>query len=378
MATFELEKMSVRKKKPLLVDILTFAMKHRVLMMFSCLLLSCVILVTMNSGAYVDYSMNGSKSRRFSSGQLAVKNGIPRHDSLPPDTSTNTFDDLDDVYDDIFQEMDKIPFNDNLPSTTSEGGTGYYEDDLFVADTSQLSKEELLQRRSKIVEEKLVEVVSKPDLLRDEDTVWGQAFKFIVESDKRQLKPSDDLLIQRYVLALIYYATSGPEWKYGNLHFLTEVHECHWKKKVKNTLVGVIDCEGMHVTSLELSGQDLSGPLLAEIGLLERLNVLDLGNNYLTGTLPSQLGNLKKLTHLTLASNLLTGSIPVELGYLEKAEEVLLQFNSIRGTVPLSMCSLKNEKNLKNFWTDCAASTPPLFCNCCTFCCNGFQDCAQP
>jgi len=349
MGTFELETINTRKRKPIWVEILKCAMQHRVAMIFSFVLLSGVVLSTINPGRYDEYGMGLSTVQKLEANEDEKKGTDPG--------------------DDMFQ---------NLASDFSKNDPDVYDDDLFVVDPKRMSKEELLGYRYKEIEAKLKDSISRPDLLRDEDTVYGKAFKFVVETDKRQLKPSDDLLIQRYVLALIYYATNGEEWKYGNLHFLTEVHECHWKKRVKKTWVGVIDCEGMHVTNLELSGQNLNGPVIAEIGLLERLTTLDLGNNFLSSTLPSQLGNLKKLTHLTLASNVISGSIPVELGQLDKAEEILLQFNSFKGAVPESMCALKKDKSLNNFWTDCASSSPPLFCNCCTSCCNGFEACAAP
>lgn len=349
MGTFELETINTRKKRPIWVEMLKCAMQHRVAMIFSFVLLSGVVLSTLNPGTYDDYGMGVSKVQKLESHEDSNKGTDPG---------------------------DEMPHNQ--ASDFSKNDPDYYEDDLFVMDVKKMSKEERLVYRSNGIEAKLVDLISRPDLLRDADTVYGKAFQFIVEVDKRQLEVSDDLLIQLYVLALIYYATNGDEWNYGNLHFLTEVHECHWKKRVKKTWVGVIDCEGMHVTNLELSGQNLHGPVIAEIGLLERLTILDLGNNFLSSTLPSHLGNLKKLTHLTLASNVLSGSIPVELGQLDKAEEILLQFNSFKGAVPESMCALKKDKNLTNFWTDCAGSSPPLFCNCCTSCCNGFAACAVP
>lgn len=55
---------------------------------------------------------------------------------------------------------------------------------------------------------------------------------------------------------------------------------------------------------------------------------------------------------------------------------MLLQFNELEGSVADAICDLK-EKKLHNFWTDCASSNPPLYCACCTVCCDGLKNCAS-
>lgn len=353
MKSFEIQNGVARKKTPIWVTIAVFAMQHRVAILFSFLLASAVFLNSMNQGATDGYAENSAKVKSFSLNE-------------------------DDVKFDVSEMYSEANFNDAASVSSSFYGNDY-DDDIFVEDIDNMSEEELLTYRTTSIEARLGGAVSRLDLLRDKSTPYGKAFDFIVKLDKRQLEPTDDLLIQRYVLALIYYSNNGENWSYGNLHFLTEVHECHWKKKAKTTLVGVIDCDsGLRVTKLELSGQNLNGPIPTEIGLLDRLTSLDLGNNMITGTLPSQLGQLVKLKYLSLVSNICSGAIPTELGQLDKAEEILLHFNELTGSVPESMCDLKNDKVLYNLWTDCAASTPPLYCKCCTMCCNGFEACGSP
>lgn len=65
---------------------------------------------------------------------------------------------------------------------------------------------------------------------------------------------------------------------------------------------------------LDLSGNDLSGSLQAEVRHLQDLKVLDLSNNKFTGV-PAEIGQLKNLRVLNLSNNLLTG-LPNELGNL--------------------------------------------------------------
>lgn len=82
------------------------------------------------------------------------------------------------------------------------------------------------------------------ELLADKNTAHGKAYDFIVNRDKRNLKPEDPQLIQRFVLTLLFYATGGHDennpaeettnrggWDSDMAHFLSGLHECHWVKK---------------------------------------------------------------------------------------------------------------------------------------------------
>lgn len=68
------------------------------------------------------------------------------------------------------------------------------------------------------------------------------------------------------------------------------------------------------LTSLDLSGNMLTGAPQSQIGQLKNLTTLDLSNNQLTG-LPAELGQLSKLEVLNVSNNQLTG-LPMELGNL--------------------------------------------------------------
>lgn len=252
------------------------------------------------------------------------------------------------------------------------------EDDWLEIEEKAESPDELLRfRKASILNRIIDEGVSSSQALYNNSSPQGMAFNFIAEHDKRQLHPDEDLILQRYALAVLYFATQGSEWTYGNLHFLTGVHECHWQKKVHMSLLGVAACDGkMHVTHIQLSGINLEGNVPSEIRVMKRLEKLDLGNNALKGTIPSELGELNKMNYLALNTNFLTGKIPEEIREMENAEEILLQFNELEGSVADAICDLK-EKKLYNFWADCASSEPPLYCSCCTVCCNGLESCAS-
>ena len=61
--------------------------------------------------------------------------------------------------------------------------------------------------------------------------------------------------------------------------------------------------------TLDLSNNQLDGPIPATLGQLTNLETLDLSSNQLTGSIPPELGNLTNLKTLNLTENPLTGSI---------------------------------------------------------------------
>ncbi|CAN1268593.1 Leucine-rich repeat protein 1 [Linum perenne] len=68
------------------------------------------------------------------------------------------------------------------------------------------------------------------------------------------------------------------------------------------------------VTRLDLLMEELSGPLVSDLGSLDQLQYLNLEDNRLNGSIPTELGNLKNLVALDLFNNSLSGSIPSSLG----------------------------------------------------------------
>jgi len=79
--------------------------------------------------------------------------------------------------------------------------------------------------------------------------------------------------------------------------------------------------------SLDLSGQNLSGSLKAEIRMVSSLEYIDLSNNNFTG-LPAEIGHLSNLETLDLSNNNFTG-LPHELGNLTKLKYLNLSGNDV-------------------------------------------------
>ena len=80
-----------------------------------------------------------------------------------------------------------------------------------------------------------------------------------------------------------------------------------------------------NTTTLNLSNNNLTGALPAEIHDLKNLVSLDVSNNEMTGV-PAEVGQLKKLKVLNYANNKLTG-LPMELGNLTQLQTLDLSGN---------------------------------------------------
>ena len=112
-----------------------------------------------------------------------------------------------------------------------------------------------------------------------------------------------------------------------------------------NQLTGPILPELGNLSSLVLlflDGNQLTGPIPAELGNLSRLTNLSLSDNQLTGPIPAELGNLSRLTNLSLSDNQLTGPIPAELGDLSRLTELWLYDNQLTGPIPAELGNLSS------------------------------------
>lgn len=176
-------------------------------------------------------------------------------------------------------------------------------------------------------------------------------------------------VLDRYVFAILYYSTDGPNWEDGS-NFLMEYDICKWNNGLRPTeeqqeedddlWAGGVYCQGTqnnelliylnegslngtlpwelsllsNVVSLQLIGNALVGTIPPEIYQLSSLLELVVYNNSLTGTMPSLLGQLTKLEWLAVNDNFLTGTFPTELGYMSTLESLMVRNNFLSGTVP--------------------------------------------
>ena len=230
-------------------------------------------------------------------------------------------------------------------------------------------------------------------ILLDFQTPQGKAFNWLLHHDNyihghRHLSDAD--IIQRYILALLFFHTEGTYndnfaneftpaanvraiWShYGDLGFLSSAkHECMWNAKVKGRTYGVICSKQGKVQELKLGGVGLDGSIPTEIGLFPGLRIIEMQDNHLKDRIPSSLGMLKELQVLNLEGNLFVGPLPRELSSLVSLESLLLYSNRIHGgEVPASICNLMDQGVLIAFWMDCGQLNDPIACPCCTHCCS--------
>ncbi len=135
----------------------------------------------------------------------------------------------------------------------------------------------------------------------------------------------------RSALVALYESTDGLNWT-NNDGWLSNEPLKHW--------YGVETDSNGRVRSLDLTDNELNGPIPAEIGNMTKLIDLRLNINQLSGSIPPELGNLTNLVILFLSSNRLTGQIPPELGNLVNLRSLVLSSNELFGTIPQELTRL--------------------------------------
>ena len=260
------------------------------------------------------------------------------------------------------------------------------------------------------------------DILND-STPQHRAFHWLMYEDEVYVCPEDEGIVQRYVIAVFYFATGGDTWTRcgadkaysscdetnGEVRFLSVAHECQWYgiscdgmnsiTKIayeKNNLDGQIPDELSSLsslTTLSLEKMSIRGTIPSSLGSLKNLLSLDLDFNDLTGTIPPELGNIHGLKLLDLNDNRLSGSvdalagfqhllfaqlhhnkfggpISLDLGGLVELRAVTLFGNDLTGSIPQSLCNNKVENGgtLQHLEVDCGGDSPDLTCDCCSQC----------
>ncbi|WZZ38509.1 hypothetical protein YC2023_034768 [Brassica napus] len=93
---------------------------------------------------------------------------------------------------------------------------------------------------------------------------------------------------------------------------------------------GMID----YIYGMDLSNNELSGVIPAEIGDLPKVKVMNLSHNFLSSSIPSSFSNLKAIESLDLSYNMLHGSIPYQLTSLTFLGVFDVSHNNLSGIIP--------------------------------------------
>ena len=221
------------------------------------------------------------------------------------------------------------PFNMTVPPVLTEAPT--------PEPSRRDTREDLIQ---------ILSIVSPDSLgaISNETSPQFKAMEWLSE-DPNYRAYSFDSVIQRWVLATLYFSTSGDLWKRKrgqvrlshSTDWLTYSHECKWySTHYHNTC----DKNGKIVT-IHLANCGLVGTLPTELGLLsDHLKNLYLPSNSIQGTIPSEFGSMTHMERLQLTQNRIEGSIPSEIGQMTNLVSLGLAWNQFTGNIPSQLSQL--------------------------------------
>ncbi len=163
------------------------------------------------------------------------------------------------------------------------------------------------------------------------------------------IDPGTGGMTDRQVLEALYHATGGANWK-DRSNWLSNEPLSKWH--------GVETDESGRVTSLDLSQNQLRGPIPPELAGLASLQSLSLSGNRLNGAIPAALAGLANLRELNLGGNQLSGIIPAALAGLSNLERLELWANQLSGAIPPELAGLTNLQTL-SLWGNHLNGTIP-------------------
>lgn len=112
-----------------------------------------------------------------------------------------------------------------------------------------------------------------------------------------------------------------------------------------NQLSGPLPFSLSNFSSLQillLSGNNFSGPIPPTIGELHQAVKIDFSGNSLTGEIPHQISNCIHLNYLDLSQNALSGSIPQDISNIRILNYLNLSRNHLNEAIPLSIGLMKS------------------------------------
>lgn len=189
--------------------------------------------------------------------------------------------------------------------------------------------------------------------LTENDSPQKRAAQWIADEDEMNMDiPASSnyedayKFVQRYALAVLYFAWGGEDKWIFNYQFLSSKDECEWNYKYQTEdsdeefELGVKCNKDKEVDYMFMPGNGLDGTLPGELGLLLAMSHLSLFNNNLVGQLPVQMMYLTDLKFMALEQNSLSGEIPDWLAELTHMKFMALGGNRLSGTIPDSLTKM--------------------------------------
>lgn len=149
--------------------------------------------------------------------------------------------------------------------------------------------------------------------------------------------PGTEPMTDREVLAALYHATGGPDWR-RRKNWLSEEPLSEW--------FGVETDGSGRVMRLDLGGNLLRGTIPPQLALLSQLQYLNLSGNGVSGAIPPELAQLSQLQDLFLSGTQLSGVIPPEFGGLAQLQWLDLSYNRLSGTIPVELAQLSQLRRM--------------------------------
>ncbi len=215
----------------------------------------------------------------------------------------------------------------------------------------------------------ILATISDISLLDAKHTNQHKAFEWMAHVDPSpinvELTPHS-IILQKYILTLIYISTNGKGWN-DQMSYLTDANHCDW--------TGLTCNDDGEIVSVMLEHNNLDGTIVSEIGYLgPSLRKLHIGMNFLQGPLPSEIGLLTGLKTLDIFDNDgITGTIPSEFSFqnLRNLETIQLVGTGISGNLdPIFCTDNANENGDKAAHISANCFGPSVSCSCCEVCCD--------
>lgn len=191
--------------------------------------------------------------------------------------------------------------------------------------------------------------VSTLPQLQEVGSSHHQAVAFIADGDLLQLQITASeagRLVERFVLAVIFYELGGFQWTYG-LNFLTGLDHCEWNGFFEtgngNQIRQGVSCDkDGFVTAIDLAWNNLKGKEIPDmVKHLTRLETFHVYYSEIGGDFPDAFRKLTNLKSIALMKTGLVGTLPQWIGELTQLTTLALGDNHMHGDIPDSIESLK-------------------------------------